>query len=96
VQHLFRNTGYPSNIRCCSRSSDQQQSTQKQQQSSGKSIHQHINYISGQSMQQIMIELSGAAREKEKVAVITKAVFGLLKNNENNGSQTSENHCIQC
>jgi hypothetical protein len=35
-------------------------------------------------VQQIMPKLSGAATEKEKVAVITKAVFRLLKNNANN------------
>jgi hypothetical protein len=34
--------------------------------------------------QQIMAELSGAVTEKEKVAVITKGVFTLLKNNGNN------------
>jgi hypothetical protein len=34
----------------------------------------------------IMTELSGAATEKEKVAVITKTVFRLLKNNDNNSS----------
>jgi hypothetical protein len=33
---------------------------------------------------------------KENVAVITKAVFRLLKNNANNSSYTSENHIIQC
>jgi hypothetical protein len=32
-------------------------------------------------VQQIMIELSGAVTEKEKVAIITKAVFRLSKNN---------------
>jgi hypothetical protein len=47
-------------------------------------------------MVQIMTELSGAATEKEKVAVIINAVFRLLKNNVNNSSQTSENHSIQC
>jgi hypothetical protein len=37
-------------------------------------------------VQQIMTELSDAAIEKENVAVITKAVFKLLKNNANNSS----------
>jgi hypothetical protein len=37
-------------------------------------------------VQQIRTELSGAAKEKEKVAVTTKAVFTLLKNNANNSS----------
>jgi hypothetical protein len=40
-------------------------------------------------VQQIMTELSGAVTEKEKVAITTKAVFRLLKNNVNNSSQTS-------
>jgi hypothetical protein len=35
-------------------------------------------------VQQVMAEFSGAATEKEKVVVITKAVFRLLKNNANN------------
>jgi hypothetical protein len=35
-------------------------------------------------VQHIMTELSGAVTEKEKVAVITKAVITLLKNNANN------------
>jgi hypothetical protein len=33
-----------------------------------------------------MTELSGASTEKEKIAVINKAVFRLLKNNANNSS----------
>jgi hypothetical protein len=37
-------------------------------------------------VQQIMTELSGAATEQEKVAVITKAVLRMLKNNANNSS----------
>jgi hypothetical protein len=37
-------------------------------------------------VQQIMTELSGVAREKEKAAVIFKAVFILLKNIANNSS----------
>jgi hypothetical protein len=37
-------------------------------------------------VQQIMAELSGAATEKGKVAVITKAVFRPLTNNANNSS----------
>jgi hypothetical protein len=37
-------------------------------------------------VQQIMRELSGAATDKEKVAVITKAMLRLLKNNANNSS----------
>jgi hypothetical protein len=37
-------------------------------------------------VQQIMTDLSGAAIEKGKVAVINKAVFRLLKNNTNNSS----------
>jgi hypothetical protein len=44
----------------------------------------------------IMTELSDAATEKEMVAVITKAVFRLSKNNVDNSSKTSENHGIQC
>jgi hypothetical protein len=42
-----------------------------------------------------MTQLSGAATQKEKVAVITKTVFRLLRNNANNSSYTSENHNIQ-
>jgi hypothetical protein len=42
-------------------------------------------------VQQITTELSGAATENEKVAVITKGVFRLLHSNANNSSQTSEN-----
>jgi hypothetical protein len=45
-------------------------------------------------VQQIMTELPGAVTEKG--AVITKAVFRLLKNKANNSSQTSKNHSIQC
>jgi hypothetical protein len=41
-----------------------------------------------------MIELSGAVKEKEKVAVITKAVFSLFKNKASNSSLTLENHSI--
>jgi hypothetical protein len=37
-------------------------------------------------VQQIMTELSGAATEKGKVAVITKVAFRLLKNSVNNSS----------
>jgi hypothetical protein len=37
-------------------------------------------------VQQIMTELSGAMIENENVALITKAVFRLLKNNANNSS----------
>jgi hypothetical protein len=37
-------------------------------------------------VQQIVTELSGTATEKEKVAVITDAVFRLLKNNASNSS----------
>jgi hypothetical protein len=48
------------------------------------------------TMSQNMTELSGAATEKEKFAVTTKALFRLLKNNANNSSQTSEDHSIQC
>jgi hypothetical protein len=42
-----------------------------------------------------MTELSGAATEKEKVAIITKALFRRLKNNASSSSYTSENHSIQ-
>jgi hypothetical protein len=35
-------------------------------------------------VQQIMTELSGTATDKEKVDVITKPAFRLLKNNANN------------
>lgn len=45
-------------------------------------------------VQQIMTELSGTMTEIEKVAVITNAMFGLLKNNANN-SWTSESQSIQ-
>jgi hypothetical protein len=38
-------------------------------------------YVAFTMMQQIMTGLSGAASEEEKVAVITKAVFNLLKHN---------------
>jgi hypothetical protein len=34
-------------------------------------------------LQQIMTELSGAATETDRVAVVTKAVFRLLKNTDN-------------
>jgi hypothetical protein len=34
--------------------------------------------------------------EREKVAVITKTVFSLLKNKANNSSLSSESHSIQC
>jgi hypothetical protein len=37
-------------------------------------------------VQQIITELSCAATEEEKVAVITKAVFRLLKKSTNNSS----------
>jgi hypothetical protein len=37
-------------------------------------------------VQQIMTGLSSAASEEEKVAVITKAVFSLLKHNGGNSS----------
>jgi hypothetical protein len=37
-------------------------------------------------VQQIVTELYGAAMEKEKVAIVTKAVFRLLTNNANNSS----------
>jgi hypothetical protein len=47
------------------------------------------------TMLQLMTELSGAATEEEKVDVITKAVFTLLKKNATNSSQTSENHRSQ-
>jgi hypothetical protein len=43
-----------------------------------------------------MTELLGVATEKEMGAIITKGVFRLLKNNDNNSSETSENHSIQC
>jgi hypothetical protein len=73
-------------------------------QISGQSVHaKSVNitamddvFLAFTTMQQIMTELSGAVTEKEKVAVITKAMFRLLKNNANNSSQTSENHSIQC
>jgi hypothetical protein len=47
-------------------------------------------------VQQIMTVLSGAETEKEKTAIINKAVFRLLKNNANNSSKTSEYISIQC
>jgi hypothetical protein len=47
-------------------------------------------------VQQIMTELSGAATEKEKVALITKAVFRLLNVSANDSSYASENHSSQC
>jgi hypothetical protein len=37
-------------------------------------------------VQQIMTELSDAVTKKEKVAIISKAVFRLLKNNANKSS----------
>jgi hypothetical protein len=37
-------------------------------------------------VQQIMTELSGAVRETENAAVITKSVFRLLKINANNNA----------
>jgi hypothetical protein len=72
-------------------------------QISGESVHaKNVNsnamdmFLALSVVQQIMTELSGAAKGEEKVAVITKTVFRLLKNNTNNSSQTSENHSIQC
>jgi hypothetical protein len=38
-------------------------------------------YVAFTMVQQIMTGLSGAASEEEKVSVITKAVFSLLKHN---------------
>jgi hypothetical protein len=38
-------------------------------------------YVAFTMVQQIMTGLSGAASEEEKVAVITKVVFSLLKHN---------------
>jgi hypothetical protein len=46
--------------------------------------------------QQIMTGLSGAASEGEKVSVITKAVFSLLKRNGGKSSWASKNCSIQC
>jgi hypothetical protein len=46
--------------------------------------------------QQIMTRLSGAASEEEKVSVITKAVFSLLKRNGGNSSLASGICSIQC
>jgi hypothetical protein len=43
-------------------------------------------YLAFTMVRQIMTELSGAATEKEKVAVMTKAVFRLLKNNASSSS----------
>jgi hypothetical protein len=45
-------------------------------------------------VQQIMTELSGVAIQKENVAVITKAVFELSKNNANNSLKTVKNRSI--
>jgi hypothetical protein len=45
-------------------------------------------------MHLIMTELSDAVKEKENVAVTTKAVFSMLKNKASNSSLTSENHNI--
>jgi hypothetical protein len=42
------------------------------------------------TMVQQMTDLSDAATDKEKVPIITKAVFTLLKNNANNRSQTTK------
>jgi hypothetical protein len=53
-------------------------------------------YLAYVMVQQFMTEFSSVATEKEKVAVITKAVFALLKNDVNNSSKTSENHSIHC
>jgi hypothetical protein len=53
-------------------------------------------FLAFDMVQQIMTEFIGAVTEREMIAVLTKAVFKLLKNNTNNSSQTSENHSIQC
>jgi hypothetical protein len=64
-------------------------------QTSGQSVQvKNVNsnamdgdmFLAFTMVQQIMTELSGAGTEKQKVAVITKAVFRLLKNNANNSS----------
>jgi hypothetical protein len=64
---------------------------QKQQvtnKASGQSMQANVvnsnamdMYIAFTMVQQIMTGLSGAASEEEKVSVITKAVFSLLKYN---------------
>jgi hypothetical protein len=77
--------------------SEQQKGSQKQQvasQASGQS--EQAKVLNGNAMddmfiaftvvQQIMTGLSGAASEGEKVSVITKAVFNLLKCNGGNSS----------
>jgi hypothetical protein len=51
-------------------------------------------FLSFNIVQQIMTELSSAATEREKIAVITKAVFRLLKVSSNDSSYASENHSI--
>jgi hypothetical protein len=65
---------------------------QKQQvtnKASGQSVQANVvnnnamddMYVAFTRVQQIMTELSGAASEEEKVSIITKAVFNLLKHN---------------
>jgi hypothetical protein len=46
----------------------------------------NVMFLAFTVVQQIMLELSGAATERGKVAVITKAVFRRLKNNANSSS----------
>jgi hypothetical protein len=63
-------------------------------QASGQSVQaKNVNsnamddmFVAFTMVQQIMTGLSGAAPEEEKVAVITKAVFSLLKRNGGNSS----------
>jgi hypothetical protein len=43
-------------------------------------------FLAFSMVQKIMTELSGTVTEREKVAVLTKAVFKHLKNNTNNSS----------
>jgi hypothetical protein len=47
-----------------------------------------INYmfVAFTMVQQVMTELSGAASEEEKVSIISKAVFSLLRRNGGNSS----------
>jgi hypothetical protein len=47
-------------------------------------------FVAFTMVQQIMIGLSSAASEEEKVSIITKCVFSLLKRNGSYSSQASE------
>jgi hypothetical protein len=53
-------------------------------------------FVAFSMVQEIVTGLSSAASEEEKVSIITKAVFSLLKRNGGNSSLASESCSIQC